>query len=75
MMTRLARVCAARRLDPLVAEVVWGIHIEGPFIDSQPGYLGAHPRQSARPADVEVMRRLLDAGEGLVRAGHPGAGA
>jgi len=67
MSARLARVCRARQADPLVREMVWGLHIEGPFIDPQPGYVGAHPAAHAVPADLDKMRRLLDAGEGLVR--------
>lgn len=67
MVARLARVCQVRERDSLVRDVVWGLHIEGPFIDPQPGYVGAHPPQHARPADLDAMRRLLDAGGGLVR--------
>ena len=67
MAARLRRLAAIRQQDPLVREVIWGIHIEGPFINETPGYVGAHPRQSVRPADVETMKRLLDAAGGLTR--------
>jgi len=67
MTGRLARLVAIRRQDPLVADVVAGIHIEGPFISSEPGYYGAHPVATVRPADGELMRRLLDAAGGLTR--------
>ena len=67
MAGRLRRLAAIRQQDPLVREVIWGIHIEGPFINETPGYVGAHPRQSVRPADVETMKRLLDAAGGLTR--------
>src|SRR3954452_2442239 len=67
MCRRLAniyRVCAA---DPAIAGMIWGIHIEGPFLNEQPGYIGAHPAESAKPADVESMKRLLDAAGGLTK--------
>jgi len=67
MMARLERIAAIRQREPLVREMIWGIHIEGPFINETPGYVGAHPPQAARPADVEGMKRLLEAAGGLTR--------
>ena len=67
MAARLARIAAIRRQDPLAAGVIRGIHVEGPFLNPEPGYAGAHPVASIRPADLDAMRRLLDAAEGLVR--------
>ncbi|MEN6449979.1 MAG: N-acetylglucosamine-6-phosphate deacetylase [Thermoguttaceae bacterium] len=67
MESRLARIAAIRERDPLVRDVLWGIHVEGPFISSLPGYHGAHPSETIRPADVGLMQRLLDAADGLVR--------
>jgi N-acetylglucosamine-6-phosphate deacetylase len=67
MAARLKRVADARLADPLVASVIVGLHVEGPFISSEPGYVGTHPSGAARPADLDAARRLLDAGGGLVR--------
>ena len=67
MAGRLRRLAEIRQHDPLVREVIWGFHIEGPFINETPGYVGAHPRRSVRPADVEIMKRLLDEAGGLTR--------
>ena len=67
MTARLARLVAIRRQDPLVAEVIWGIHIEGPFLNEAPGYAGAHPPDCIRTADLDALRRLLDAADGLTR--------
>jgi N-acetylglucosamine-6-phosphate deacetylase len=67
MAGRLKRIAELRRADPLVAEVIRGIHLEGPFIYGERGYQGAHPPQAVRPADVAEADRLLDAAEGLVR--------
>jgi N-acetylglucosamine-6-phosphate deacetylase len=67
MERRLRRIVSLRERDPLVRDVVAGIHIEGPFISPLDGYRGAHPRDAVRPADCEVMTRLLDAAGGLTR--------
>jgi N-acetylglucosamine-6-phosphate deacetylase len=67
MTARLERIAQIRRRDPLVREMIWGIHIEGPFLNETPGYVGAHPPQAVRPADVESMKRLLEAADGLTR--------
>ena len=50
MAGRLRRLAAIRQQDQLVREVIWGIHIEGPFINETPGYVGRIRRSpSARP--------------------------
>jgi N-acetylglucosamine-6-phosphate deacetylase len=67
MTARLARIVRLRREDPLASSLVRGVHLEGPFINPAKGYVGAHPPEHVRPADVEPMRRMLDAGEGQVR--------
>ncbi len=67
MSARLNRLACWRERDPLAQRIIWGIHIEGPFISAEPGYVGAHPRQHVRPADLDAMKRLLDASQGLVR--------
>jgi N-acetylglucosamine-6-phosphate deacetylase len=67
MTARLRRIADIRERDRLVHEVIWGIHIEGPFINETPGYTGAHPSQAVRPADVEMMKQLLAAAGGLTR--------
>jgi N-acetylglucosamine-6-phosphate deacetylase len=67
MSARLARLVRLRQQDPLAQRVIWGVHVEGPFISAEPGYVGAHPPQHVRPADLDAMQRLLDAAQGLVR--------
>lgn len=67
MAARLARISAIRRQDPLATGVIRGMHVEGPFLNPEPGYAGAHPRESIRPADLDAAKQLVDAAEGLVR--------
>lgn len=67
MAARLVNLASLRGRDPLAAEIIAGVHIEGPFISLEPGYKGAHPEGAIVPADGEAMRRLLDAAGGLTR--------
>lgn len=67
MCRRIAKIVLLREQDELAKRLIWGLHIEGPFISSVPGFVGAHPIQHAQPACVDAMSRLLDAGAGLVR--------
>ena len=64
MSARLARLAMLREADPLAQKIIWGVHIEGPFINEQPGYVGAHPAAEVCPANVDAMQKLLDAAAG-----------
>lgn len=52
---------------PEIAARLIGIHIEGPFINRQTGFVGAHPPGAVLPATVDTTKRLIDAGRGQVR--------
>lgn len=67
MCRRLANIVRVRDADRAIADTIWGVHIEGPFLNEEAGYIGAHPVRCARPADVDVMKRLLEAAGGLAR--------
>lgn len=67
MCRRMARLVELRAQDSLAQEVIAGIHIEGPFINPEKGYVGAHPPQHVKPACMESTKRLLDAAGGLTR--------
>ena len=67
MERRLQTLIELRQSNATVAEIIRGFHIEGPFLNEKPGYIGAHPVKHAQPASVEAMNRLLDAASGLVR--------
>jgi len=64
---RLRRIVALREQDPLAMEQITGLHIEGPFINEQDGYRGAHPLDAVKRANLDDMKQLLDAGAGLTR--------
>ncbi len=67
MQRRLSNIVQARRADPVIADMIWGLHIEGPFLNPRPGFIGAHPAEFTRLARLEDMQKLIDAAEGLAR--------
>jgi N-acetylglucosamine-6-phosphate deacetylase len=67
MTARLATIAEIHREDPLVRSVIWGLHIEGPFLNETPGYVGAHPPEYVIPATIDDAKRLLDAAGGLAK--------
>ena len=67
MEARIARLAALHAAHAEVREVMAGIHVEGPFISPQPGYVGAHPAAHVLPATPAAAARLVAAGAGLVR--------
>ncbi|MCP5540543.1 MAG: N-acetylglucosamine-6-phosphate deacetylase [Akkermansiaceae bacterium] len=64
---KLAKLVAFREADPAIARMIAGFHIEGPFLNAAPGYIGAHPPECVKPANINDMARLLDAAAGLTR--------
>lgn len=67
MSARLSRIVGLRSEDPAVRDMIVGFHIEGPFISTEAGYIGAHPVAHAKEATWDEMARLLEAGDGLTR--------
>lgn len=61
MCHRLSQVAVALEADSLIREVIGGFHIEGPFLNETPGFIGAHPTCHAKAANLDDMKRLLDA--------------
>lgn len=61
MEARLLAIRSAVEQSSVIASMVRGIHVEGPFLNAGDGTAGAHPKQHIRPADLERMKRLLDA--------------
>jgi len=62
---KLSKLAAFREADPVIARMIAGFHIEGPFLNLN--CVGAHPPECVRPANVDDMQRLLDAAQGHTR--------
>lgn len=67
MCERIARLVKLRGEDARWSGLIRGFHIEGPFLNETPGFIGAHPVAHARLGEVSAMDRLLDAAEGLTQ--------
>lgn len=67
MEAKLARLVELRAADPLAERLIAGFHIEGPFLNPNPGWIGAHPADAVLPAAPDSAQRLVDAGGGLVK--------
>ncbi len=62
---KLSKLVAFREADPVIARMIAGFHIEGPFLNLN--CIGAHPPECVRAANVDDMQRLLDAAQGHTR--------
>jgi N-acetylglucosamine-6-phosphate deacetylase len=67
MVQSLAAVAEAAEKDPLIAESIVGIHVEGPHLAREDGPRGAHPLRHVRPPDIEEYRRWQSAARGRIR--------
>lgn len=62
----LAVIAQAARTAPCRGHLL-GVHLEGPFISRETGYVGAHDATLARDPDPEALARWQEAADGLVR--------
>ena len=67
MEARIGRIATLLADHPDLQRIIKGIHVEGPFINPNPGYRGAHPEDAITPADTFLIERLLVAGRTFVR--------
>jgi len=66
MCGRLSRLAQLRERLPVARQMIPGLHVEGPFLNENDGYRGAHPKDAIHPAEPDEMQQLLDAAGGLV---------
>jgi N-acetylglucosamine-6-phosphate deacetylase len=67
LLDKISNLVRLREEDELARKVIAGFHVEGPFLNLAPGYVGAHEPEHVRPACLEDAQAILDAGEGLVK--------
>lgn len=67
MVQCITTVAAAHRASNNAQCTISGIHVEGPFLSPEPGYIGAHPPEHASPANLALLDQLIAAGDGLVK--------
>ncbi len=64
---KLANFVRLREQDELARRVIAGFHVEGPFLNPSPGFIGAHEPEHVCPASLDHAQTILDAGAGLVK--------
>ena len=67
LLAKLSNLVRLREEDELARRVIAGFHVEGPFLNPAPGYIGAHQPERVRPACLEDAQAILEAGAGLVK--------
>jgi len=67
MLDRVAQLAATIESHAEVAAVIRGLHIEGPFLNPEPGYIGAHAPAAVQHASIDFAARLVEAGRGTIR--------
>ncbi len=63
----LATIASLCESSPSWARRMPGIHLEGPYITSQDGARGAHPKKHCRRPDWDEFQRLQEAAGGRIR--------
>lgn len=63
----LRRLCRMRHESQRVERMLLGFHVEGPFLSSVAGFVGAHDPARTKDANVADMEILWEAAEGLIR--------
>ena len=67
LLAKISNLVRLREEDELARQVIAGLHIEGPFLNPLPGFIGAHEPEHVGPASMEDAQAILDAGSGLVK--------
>lgn len=67
LVSKLTNLVRLREQDSLAQQMIAGFHIEGPFLNPEAGYIGAHPPDAVVSASVDDMQRMLEAAGGLTR--------
>lgn len=67
MQHALRTIVAACESSAEVAGRIAGIHLEGPYLSTEDGARGAHPRQCCRRPDWDEFQRLQEAAAGRIR--------
>jgi N-acetylglucosamine-6-phosphate deacetylase len=62
----LQAIAVARRIDDVAAQMITGVHVEGPSIGPEDGPRGAHPIQHVRAPSLDEFKRWQAASGDLV---------
>src|SRR5437763_11108529 len=64
---RFENIERLRAADPVIAAMVVGYHLEGPWLSPEPGYRGAHRAEPMHAPSAAEFARLQSAAGGRIR--------
>ena len=67
MCSKLKNITRFLESDTFCQSLIAGFHIEGPFLNEEKGYIGAHPKKHAIVANNEDMMRIIESSGGLTK--------
>ncbi|MBL9190992.1 MAG: N-acetylglucosamine-6-phosphate deacetylase [Opitutaceae bacterium] len=67
LVSRFRRVESFRQADARLAAMIRGYHLEGPWLNPEPGYCGAHPPAAMCAPSLDSFDRLQEAAGGAIR--------
>ena len=67
MSRSIQAITTALLKDDTIRSSIIGIHVEGPYISSQDGPRGAHPKEHVRQPDWDEFQRWQDIAEGQIK--------
>lgn len=65
--SKLANIEKLRAVDPKIARMIVGYHLEGPYMSPLPGFHGAHDPKLMKAPDVAEFDLLQEAANGKIR--------
>lgn len=67
MILKVKNLSSLIKSNNTVNSIIKGIHVEGPFLNPADGFRGAHPKEHVLKADLDKVKGILNAGNGLIR--------
>ncbi|MCA9129094.1 MAG: N-acetylglucosamine-6-phosphate deacetylase [Planctomycetales bacterium] len=67
MLACIDNIVSAVGQSAAASSVFRGLHIEGPFLPKEAGYIGAHPAEHASPSNLSLLAQLSDAAGPLLK--------
>jgi N-acetylglucosamine-6-phosphate deacetylase len=67
MIFKIMKLTALIERDEYIKSIIQGLHVEGPFLNPEEGYRGAHPKEYIIASDLDKVKKMLDCSNGLVK--------
>lgn len=67
MILKIGNLVKILEKNSIVRSIIKGLHIEGPFLNPQEGFRGAHPEQYIIQPDLEKVKALIESGAGYIK--------